>query len=116
MSGHLVYRTLKTNDAAVAVTHLIDMGVEPFLISSTLEAVLGQRLLRSICRQCRTAYQPNEALLAESGIARRDIGEKQFYYGKGCDACNDTGYKGRKGIYELLKITDPIRELINKHA
>jgi len=74
------------------------MGVEPFLISSTLEAVLGQRLLRSICRQCRTPYQPSEALLAELGIARRDIGEKQFYYGKGCDACNNTGSKDEKDL------------------
>jgi len=116
LTGHLVFTTLHTNDAPGAITRLIDMGVEPFLISSTLEAVLGQRLLRSICRQCRTAYQPGEALLAELGIARRDIGEKQFYYGKGCDACNNTGYKGRKGIYELLKITDPTRELINERA
>ena len=116
LTGHLVFTTLHTNDAAGAVTRLIDMGVEPFLISSTLEAVLGQRLLRSICRQCRAAYQPNEALLEEAGISRRDIGEKQFYYGKGCDACNNTGYKGRKGIYELMKITDPLRELINERA
>jgi type IV pilus assembly protein PilB len=116
LTGHLVFTTLHTNDAPGAITRLIDMGVEPFLISSTLEAVLGQRLLRSICRQCRTPYQPTEALLAELGIARRDIGEKQFYYGKGCDACNNTGYKGRKGIYELLKITDPTRELINERA
>jgi type IV pilus assembly protein PilB len=116
LTGHLVFTTLHTNDAPGAITRLIDMGVEPFLISSTLEAVLGQRLLRSICRQCRTPYQPSEALLAELGIARRDIGEKQFYYGKGCDACNNTGYKGRKGIYELLKITDPTRELINERA
>ncbi len=116
LTGHLVFTTLHTNDAPGAITRLIDMGVEPFLISSTLEAVLGQRLLRSICRHCRTAYQPNEALLAELGIPRRDIGGKQFYYGKGCDACNNTGYKGRKGIYELLRITDPIRELINERA
>jgi len=116
LTGHLVFTTLHTNDAAGAVTRLIDMGVEPFLISSTLEAVLGQRLLRSICRQCRAAYQPNEALLEEAGISRRDIGERQFYYGKGCDACNNTGYKGRKGIYELMKITDPLRELINERA
>jgi type IV pilus assembly protein PilB len=92
------------------------MGVEPFLISSTLEAVLGQRLLRSICRQCHATYQPNDALLAELGISRGEIGDKQFFYGKGCDACNHTGYKGRKGIYELLKITDPLRELINERA
>jgi type IV pilus assembly protein PilB len=116
LTGHLVFTTLHTNDAPGAVTRLINMGVEPFLISSTLEAVLGQRLLRSICSHCRTAYQPNEALLTELGIARRDIGGRQFYYGKGCDACNNTGYKGRKGIYELLKITDPLRELINERA
>jgi type IV pilus assembly protein PilB len=116
LTGHLVFTTLHTNDAPGAITRLIDMGVEPFLISSTLEAVLGQRLLRSICRQCRTTYKPSDSLLAELGISRQDLGEKQFFCGKGCDACNNTGYKGRKGIYELLRITDPIRELINERA
>ncbi len=116
LTGHLVFTTLHTNDAPGAITRLIDMGVEPFLISSTLEAVLGQRLLRSICRQCRTTYKPSETLLTELGISAQDIGEKQFFYGKGCDACNNTGYKGRKGIYELLRITDPVRELINERA
>jgi type IV pilus assembly protein PilB len=116
LTGHLVFTTLHTNDAPGAVTRLIDMGVEPFLISSTLEAVLGQRLLRSICPGCKTTYQPNDALLAQLEISRRDIGEKKFYYGKGCDACNQTGYKGRKGIYELMQISDPVRELINERA
>ena len=116
LTGHLVFTTLHTNDAPGAVTRLIDMGVEPFLISSTLEAVLGQRLLRSICQNCRTPYQPSELLLAELGIARHETGEKQFSYGKGCDVCNNTDYKGRKGIYELMKITDPIRELINERV
>ena len=116
LTGHLVFTTLHTNDAAGAVTRLIDMGVEPFLISSTLEAVLGQRLLRSICAHCKTTYKPNDALLAELEISRRDIGDKKFYYGKGCDACNQTGYKGRKGIYELMQMTDPVRELINERA
>jgi type IV pilus assembly protein PilB len=116
LTGHLVFTTLHTNDAPGAITRLIDMGVEPFLISSTLEAVLGQRLLRTICRQCRTAYAASETLLAELGMSRQDIGNKQFFYGKGCDACNHTGYKGRKGIYELLRITDPMRELINERA
>ena len=116
LTGHLVFTTLHTNDAPGAITRLIDMGVEPFLISSTLEAILGQRLLRSICRQCRTTYTPSETLLAELGISQQDIGNKQFFYGKGCDACNNTGYKGRKGIYELLRLTDPIRELINERA
>jgi type IV pilus assembly protein PilB len=116
LTGHLVFTTLHTNDAPGAITRLIDMGVEPFLISSTLEAVLGQRLLRSICRHCRTTYKPSDTLLVELGISRQDIGNKQFFYGKGCDACNNTGYKGRKGIYELLRITDPLRELINERA
>jgi type IV pilus assembly protein PilB len=116
LTGHLVFTTLHTNDAPGAITRLIDMGVEPFLISSTLEAVLGQRLLRSICSQCRVTYQPSEVLLAQLGLSRRDIGDRNFFYGKGCDACNQTGYKGRKGIYELLKITDPLRELINERA
>jgi type IV pilus assembly protein PilB len=116
LTGHLVFTTLHTNDAPGAVTRLIDMGVEPFLISSTLEAVLGQRLLRSICPGCRSTYQPSDALLEQLEIARRDIGDKKFYFGKGCEACNQTGYKGRKGIYELLRITDPLRELINERA
>ncbi len=116
LTGHLVFTTLHTNDAPGAITRLIDMGTEPFLISSTIEAVLGQRLLRSICSQCRTTYQPSDALLAQLEISKRDIGQKNFYYGKGCDACNQTGYKGRKGIYELMHISDPIRELINERA
>src|SRR5207244_12464674 len=76
----------------------------------------GQLVRRSICRQCRATYHPSYALLAELGISRGEIGDKQFFYGKGCDACNNTGYKGRKGIYELLKITDSLRELINERA
>ena len=116
LTGHLVFTTLHTNDAPGAVTRLIDMGVEPFLISATLEAVLGQRLLRSICPNCRAAYKPNDSLLAQLELSKRDIGDRQFFYGKGCDACNDTGYKGRRGIYELMKITDPLCELINERA
>jgi type IV pilus assembly protein PilB len=116
LTGHLVFTTLHTNDAPGAITRLLDMGVEPFLLSSTLEAVLGQRLLRSICDRCRAPCRPSDSLLAELGISRRDVDGKQFFYGKGCDTCNNTGYKGRKGIYELLRITDPIRELINERA
>ncbi|HEV2841214.1 MAG TPA: GspE/PulE family protein [Chthoniobacterales bacterium] len=116
LTGHLVFTTLHTTDAPGAITRLIDMGVEPFLISSTLEAVLGQRLLRSICPQCRSTYQPSETQLAQLELSRRDIGQQNFHYGRGCDACHQTGYKGRKGIYELMKITDPLRELINERA
>ena len=116
LTGHLVFTTLHTNDAPGAITRLIDMGVEPFMISASLEAVLGQRLLRRICKTCRTPYEPTEAVLAQLGLSPHDIGDKNFYYGKGCEACNQTGYKGRKGIYELLHVSDPIRELINERA
>jgi type IV pilus assembly protein PilB len=116
LTGHLVLSTLHTNDAPGAVTRLIDMGVEPFLISASLEGVLGQRLIRKVCLECRTPYEPSEAALAQLGLSPHEIGDKQFYYGKGCDTCNNTGYKGRKGIYELLDISDPIREMINQRA
>jgi type IV pilus assembly protein PilB len=116
LTGHLVFTTLHTNDAPGAVTRLIDMGVEPFMISSSLEGVLGQRLIRKICPNCRTAYEPNESALAQLGLSPHEIGDNTFYYGAGCETCNQTGYKGRKGIYELLDMSDPVRELINKRA
>jgi len=116
LTGHLVFTTLHTNDSTGAVTRLSDMGIEPFLISASLECILAQRLIRKICTNCRTAYEPSEQVLNSLGLSVHDIGDKVFYYGKGCEACNHTGYKGRKGIYELLKITDPIREMINERA
>ena len=116
LTGHLVLSTLHTNDAPGAVTRLMDMGVEPFLISASLEGVLGQRLIRKICKNCKTEYEPTEIVLSQLGLSPHEIGDKRFYYGKGCDVCNNTGYKGRKGIYELLNVTDPIREMINQRA
>jgi type IV pilus assembly protein PilB len=116
LTGHLVLTTLHTNDAPGAVTRLIDMGVEPFLISASLEGVLGQRLIRKICPACKVPYEPSETVLAQLGLTAHDIGDKNFFFGKGCDTCNNTGYRGRKGIYELLNITDPLRELINQRA
>jgi type IV pilus assembly protein PilB len=114
LTGHLVFSTLHTNDASGAIARLLDMGVEPFLISSTLQAVLGQRLLRRICSHCRATCQPNESLLAELNLSPGDIGQRHFHYGQGCSACNHTGYKGRIGIYELMRINDPMRALINQ--
>ena len=116
LTGHLVLSTLHTNDAPGAVTRLVDMGVEPFLISSTLVAVIGQRLVRTVCKSCRTPFEPTEAQLALLNLSPHDLGEKAFYYGRGCSTCNDTGYKGRKGIFELLTINDSIRGLINERA
>jgi type IV pilus assembly protein PilB len=116
LTGHLVLSTLHTNDSPGAVTRLIDMGVEPFLISSTLMAVLGQRLVRTVCKNCRTPFEPTESQLAMLNLSPHDLGDKVFYYGRGCSTCNDTGYKGRKGIFELLTINDAIRTLINERA
>jgi type IV pilus assembly protein PilB len=114
LTGHLVLTTLHTNDAPGAVTRLVDMGVEPFLISSTLLAVLAQRLVRTICKKCRTPFEPTEMQLELLNLSPHDIGDKVFYYGRGCSVCNDTGYKGRKGIFELLTMSEPVRGLINE--
>ena len=116
LTGHLVLSTLHTNDSAGAVTRLVDMGVEPFLISSTLLGVLAQRLVRKICTNCRTPFEPTEMQLSQLGLSAHDLGDKTFFYGRGCPTCNDSGYKGRKGIYELLVVSDPVRNLINERA
>ncbi|MEI2727037.1 MAG: ATPase, T2SS/T4P/T4SS family [Verrucomicrobiota bacterium] len=116
LTGHLVLSTLHTNDAPGAVTRLVDMGTEPFLVSSTLMAVLGQRLVRKVCKDCRTPFEPTEAQLALLNLSPHDLGDKVFYYGRGCSTCNDTGYKGRKGIYELLVCSDTIRSMITDRA
>jgi len=116
LTGHLVLSTLHTNDAPGAVTRLVDMGVEPFLISSTLMAVLGQRLVRRICRDCKTPFEPTESQLALLNLSPHDLGDKTFYYGRGCSTCHESGYRGRKGIFELLVMNDQVRELINERA
>jgi len=116
LTGHLVLSTLHTNDAAGAVTRLVDMGVEPFLVSATLEGVLAQRLLRTVCKNCRTPYEPSLSILNQLNLTQSDTGGKHFYTGNGCEKCGGSGYKGRKGIYELLKVSDPIRDLITQKA
>lgn len=116
LTGHLVLSTLHTNDSAGAVTRLIDMGCEPFLVAASLEGVLAQRLLRTICKDCKTPYEPNEAILSQLGISAHELGDKQFSTGAGCDLCGQSGYRGRRGLYELLNISDPVRELITGRA
>ena len=116
LTGHLVLSTLHTNDAPGAVTRLIDMGCEPFLVAATLEGVLGQRLLRWICPACRVAYKPSAAVLNQLGLTAADTGGREFFTGQGCYACNDTGYKGRQGLFELLDMSNPIRDLIAQRA
>jgi type IV pilus assembly protein PilB len=112
LTGHLVFSTLHTNDSAGAVTRLIDMGVEPFLIASTLEAVLSQRLVRTICPSCKTPYHPEKDILTQLNLSEESVGGRPFYYGAGCLQCNETGYRGRRGVYEYLRVTDPIRDYI----
>ncbi len=114
LTGHLVFSTLHTNDASGAVTRLVDMNVAPYLIASTLEAVLGQRLVRTICLNCKEPYMPDDETLTRMELKRTDVGDRSFYYGRGCSKCNGTGYKGRKGVFEYLRVTDPIRDLINE--
>jgi type IV pilus assembly protein PilB len=114
LTGHKVLSTLHTNDAAGAVTRFIDMGIEPFLVASTMIAAFGQRLVRTVCPQCRTAYTPSQEALAFWGLVNGP--DSNFQAGEGCFNCMHTGYKGRTGLYEVLLIDDPIQELILKKA
>ena len=116
LTGHFVFSTLHTNDAAGAVTRFVDMNVAPYLLSSTLEGVLGQRLVRTCCRECRQAYEPDDETLERISLTRDQIGGRPFYFGRGCKVCNGTGYKGRKAVVEYLRISNPLRELINTRA
>jgi type IV pilus assembly protein PilB len=116
LTGHLVLSTLHTNDSPGAVTRLIDMGCEPFLVAATLEAVLAQRLVRTICKSCRVPYEPNESILTQLGLSAHEIGDKQFYTGRGCEDCGNTGYRGRRGLYELLDMNDTLRDMVIEKA
>ncbi|MFD2256938.1 GspE/PulE family protein [Luteolibacter algae] len=116
LTGHLVLSTLHTNDAPGAVTRLIDMGCEPFLVAASLEGILAQRLVRTICKDCKTPYEPTESILAQLGVSPHELGDKQFFTGAGCEVCGQSGYRGRAGLYELLNVSEPIRELITNRA
>jgi type IV pilus assembly protein PilB len=116
LTGHLVFTTLHTNDAPSAVTRLRDMGIPTFLITATVEAVLAQRLVRKICTNCRTEFTPSETQAMELGMTAEEASRKKFYYGRGCDRCNNTGYKGRMGIFELLVMNDTLRELVTSEV
>ena len=116
LTGHVVLSTLHTNDAPGAVTRLIDMGLEPFLISASLEGVLAQRLLRRICKTCRTPYEPDKDVVNMLDVDALEIANKKFYYGKGCPDCSRSGYKGRQGLFELMTINDQLRALITQKA
>jgi len=116
LTGHLVLTTLHTNDAPSAIARLMDLGLEPFLITATLEAVIGQRLVRRICENCKEEFHPTEEMLMELDLRPEDVAGKPFFYGKGCDYCNNTGYRGRLGIFEVMVLDDDIRDLIMQRA
>jgi type IV pilus assembly protein PilB len=112
LTGHLVFSTLHTNDAPSVVTRLVDLGVEPYLLAATLEAVLAQRLVRRICDECRTEYTPSEEELFELDLSPEAVRGKKFFYGEGCKRCNNTGYRGRQGIFEIMLLNDKLKQMI----
>ncbi|MHC4359742.1 MAG: GspE/PulE family protein [Planctomycetota bacterium] len=116
LTGHLVFTTLHTNDAPSSIARLLDLGVEPFLLTATLEGIISQRLVRRICEDCKTAFQPNETQLMELQLTPEDVKDKNFYYGRGCSRCNKTGYRGRTALFEIMPFNDEIRELIMNQA
>ncbi len=116
LTGHLVFSTLHTNDAASAATRLVDMEIEPFLVASVVRAIVAQRLIRVICSECKEGYVPEPALLQEAAITPEQLKGSKVYRGKGCAACSETGYRGRTGIYEILLVSESIRQLIMKKA
>ena len=116
LTGHLVFSTLHTNDAPSSIARLLDLGVEPFLITATLEGIVAQRLVRKICTNCKTPFKPTETQLKELSITPDDIKGKNIHYGRGCDKCNGTGYKGRMAIFEIMMLNDELRELIMNQA
>jgi type IV pilus assembly protein PilB len=116
LTGHMVFSTLHTNDAPSTITRLRDMGVEPFLITATVEGVMAQRLVRRICANCRTEFTPSPEMLMELNLTPDEVKGKKFYYGRGCEICNNTGCKGRMGLYELVIMNDDLRDLISAGA
>ncbi|MEM1011995.1 MAG: ATPase, T2SS/T4P/T4SS family [Planctomycetota bacterium] len=116
LTGHLVFSTLHTNDAPSSIARMLDLGLEPFLITATLEGVIAQRLVRKVCRDCKTAYTPPLEQLMELELTEKDAEGHTFYYGKGCDTCNNTGYKGRMGIFEIMVLDDDMRDMVVAHA
>ena len=116
LTGHLVFSTIHTNDAAGGVTRLIDMGVEPFLVASAVECFIAQRLVRVICTKCKHEVKPDKAILKDLGVSGLNLSKVKMYEGKGCDACRFTGYKGRTAIYEILEMSESIRELVLRKA
>ena len=116
LTGHMVFSTLHTNDAPSTITRLRDMGLDTYLITATLESIMAQRLVRKICDDCRTEFEPSPEMLMELGLRPADVVGKKFYYGRGCDRCHNTGHRGRMGLFELIAINDELRDMISAGA
>jgi len=116
LTGHLVFTTLHTNDAPSSIARLLDLGVESFLLTATLEAIVAQRLVRRICTGCKEEFMPSDEQLMELALRRQDVGERSFFRGAGCDRCIKSGYKGRLAIFEIMVMSDDLRELIMTQA
>jgi type IV pilus assembly protein PilB len=116
LTGHLVFSTLHTNDAPSSIARLLDLGLEPFLITATIEGVCAQRLVRNICPRCKEAYQPNPDELFELQLTAEDLQGREVFRGAGCEYCNKSGYKGRQGLFEIMVLDDEMRELIMQNA
>jgi type IV pilus assembly protein PilB len=116
LTGHLVFTTLHTNDAPSSIARLLDLGVEPFLVTATLEGIIAERLVRKICEKCKTPFEPSEGQLVELGLSPDDVKGKKLFYGQGCDKCNNTGYRGRTGVFEIMLFNDEMRDLIMNQA
>ncbi len=116
LTGHIVFTTLHTTDAPSSIARLLDLGVEPFLLTATIEGIVSQRLVRKVCENCKTAFEPSEAQLMELQLTPDDIKGKKFYYGRGCSKCNGTGYRGRTGVFEIMVFNDEIRDLVMNQA
>jgi type IV pilus assembly protein PilB len=116
LTGHLVFSTLHTNDAPSSIVRLLDLGLEPFLLTATLEAIIAQRLVRTICTKCKEQFTPSEEQLMELELRPEDVRGRSFYRGRGCDNCNGSGYRGRMGLFEILVIDDELREMVMNQA
>jgi type IV pilus assembly protein PilB len=112
LTGHLVFSTLHTNDAPSSILRLVDLGLETFLLTATIEAIIAQRLVRRICLNCKEEYAPTDEELMELQLKRSDVTGRTFFRGRGCEACNYSGFKGRRAIFEILTMDDKLRQLI----
>jgi type IV pilus assembly protein PilB len=116
LTGHLVLSTLHTNDAPSAIGRLVDMGIEPFLVASSVNLILAQRLVRKVCANCKRQVEPHPEVLRELGLSPEEAAEFPWFEGAGCLDCNNTGYRGRQGVYEVMNMTPGLRDLVLDRA